>query len=127
MYFCLGYTAIGQRSPTAEPPEAKKKKKLDWRRCRYCFELATRADMKPPPRKRNKPDRSLNSESARQQSGNLVSKWQKTEQRKLLSGLKRLHRTGDRNGENEYAFLRKCVPTRSVVEVRSVSSRVYIK
>lgn len=74
--------------------------------------------MKPPPRKRTKPDRLLRPELAPQRAGKLACKWQRPEQRKLLSALKRLSKTAGPDRDIDYAFLRKYVPTRSVSEVQ---------
>ncbi|XP_036969034.1 snRNA-activating protein complex subunit 2 [Acanthopagrus latus] len=76
--------------------------------------------MKPPPRKRTKPDRNFKLYSSPQGSGNQVpKKWRRAEQNKLLNGLRRLSKTGG-NREIDYAFLTKYVPNRSVSEVRSM-------
>lgn len=72
--------------------------------------------MKPPPRTRTKPNRNLKP----QQSGRLVCKWQRAEQRKLLNALRRLSRIVGDNGDIDFAFLRKHVPTRSSTEIHFV-------
>ncbi|XP_076581409.1 uncharacterized protein snapc2 isoform X2 [Chaetodon auriga] len=76
--------------------------------------------MKPPPRTRNKPDRNLKPESVPKRSGKVVCTWQQAEQKKLLNALKRLSRTAAGDGDVDYAFLKKNVPTRSISEVHSV-------
>lgn len=81
--------------------------------------------MKPPPRTRTKPDRNLKPESAPQRSGKVVCKWQQAEQKKLLNALKRLSRTADGDEDVDYAFLRKCVPTRSMSEVTVTGGSVF--
>ncbi|KAK2852103.1 hypothetical protein Q5P01_008379 [Channa striata] len=70
--------------------------------------------MKPPPRARTKPNHNLDAE--------LVShrKFRRTEQRKLINALKRLSRTAGGNGDIDYAYLRKYVPSRSISEIQSV-------
>ncbi|XP_071334214.1 uncharacterized protein snapc2 [Trachinotus anak] len=76
--------------------------------------------MKPPPRTRKKPDRSLRPEPVRNRSGKLTCRWQKLERRKLLNGLKRLNNTVGGCGDIDYEFLRKQVPTRSTAEIQAV-------
>ncbi|XP_070849192.1 snRNA-activating protein complex subunit 2 isoform X2 [Chaetodon trifascialis] len=76
--------------------------------------------MKPPPRTRNKPDRNLKPESVPKRSGKIVCAWQQAEQKKLLNALKRLTRTATGDGDVDYAFVKKNVPTRSISEVHSV-------
>lgn len=76
--------------------------------------------MKPPPRTRVKPNRSLRAESVPPRPGKLACKWKRLEQRKLLSALHRLSRTTEATEDIDCAFLAKCVPTRSVSEIQSV-------
>ncbi|XP_073330546.1 uncharacterized protein snapc2 [Pagrus major] len=74
--------------------------------------------MKPPPRKRTKPDRNLKHDSVPQHSDKLVpKKWHRAEQRKLLNALRRLSRTGG-EGDIDHAFLTKYVPSRTISEVQ---------
>ena len=72
--------------------------------------------MKPPPRKRTKPDRHLNPEQAPQRSGTVV-KWQQAELRRLLNALKKLSGTAGALSDIDYALLTNSVPTRSIAEV----------
>uniref|UniRef100_A0A8C4EH45 Uncharacterized protein n=1 Tax=Dicentrarchus labrax TaxID=13489 RepID=A0A8C4EH45_DICLA len=72
--------------------------------------------MKPPPRTRTKPNRSLKHESVPRRSRKPAFKWQRVEQRKLLNALRRLGRTGG-TLDMDYASLRKYVFTRSISEV----------
>lgn len=74
--------------------------------------------MKPPPRARVKPNRSLSDSANR--SGKRASRWQQAEQKKLLRALQRLSRTTGAKGDIDCAVLAKYVPTRSVSEIHSV-------
>ncbi|KAM6960356.1 snRNA-activating protein complex subunit 2 [Tautogolabrus adspersus] len=66
--------------------------------------------MKPPPRKRSKPERSGTPEPV---------KWQRPEHMKLLSGLNRQCRTAKGTGDLDHSALKKYVTTRSVQEIQS--------
>ncbi|XP_060887416.1 snRNA-activating protein complex subunit 2 [Labrus mixtus] len=66
--------------------------------------------MKPPPRKRSKPERSAPPAPV---------KWQRPEHMKLLSGLKRQSRTTMGAGDLDPRDLKKSVKTRSVQEIQS--------
>lgn len=81
------------------------------------FVRAAIVEMRPPPRKRTKVDRSLKPESACQRSSKKVFKLQRTEQRKLLKELKRLNRSTGGSKEIDYPFLRKSLLNRSISEV----------
>ncbi|XP_034532824.1 snRNA-activating protein complex subunit 2 [Notolabrus celidotus] len=71
--------------------------------------------MKPPPRKRSKPERtSLQTNLMR--SG----KWQRGELRRLLTGLKKLSGSGMEPGDPDYSALKGHVKTRSVTEIQSM-------
>lgn len=75
--------------------------------------------MKPPPRKRSKPDRTLSSEpipSRRRVAG----QWLQVEQKKLLRALKTLNRNRGGLEDIDYVYLKKHVPTRSISEIQSV-------
>ncbi|XP_029382600.1 snRNA-activating protein complex subunit 2 [Echeneis naucrates] len=76
--------------------------------------------MKPPPRTRNKPERSLTFEPVSESSVKQNCTWQRPEQRKLLSGLRRLSRAGGRCGDIDYDHLSKQLPSRSVAEIQAV-------
>ncbi|CAJ1086477.1 snRNA-activating protein complex subunit 2 [Xyrichtys novacula] len=71
--------------------------------------------MKPPPRKRNKPERTQ-TESVHMRSG----KWQRAELRRLLAGLRTQNRNAAEHGDIDYSALKKQVKTRSETEIRSV-------
>lgn len=75
--------------------------------------------MKPPPRARVKPNRSLTGESVNP-SGKLAHRWQRAEQNKLLRALQRLSRTTGAKEDIDCAFLAKYVPNRSISEIQSV-------
>ncbi|CAK6977210.1 snRNA-activating protein complex subunit 2 [Scomber scombrus] len=76
--------------------------------------------MKPPPRKRTKPDRNLKPEQVPQRPGTVVSKWQQAELRRLLRALRKLSGTAGALSDIDYALLTKSVPTRSIAEIQSV-------
>ncbi|XP_028285095.1 snRNA-activating protein complex subunit 2 [Parambassis ranga] len=76
--------------------------------------------MKPPPRTRTKPDRNLKAVPARRSAGNSARKWQRPEQRKLLNALKVLRSSGRTQADIDYVYLKSCVPTRSLSEIRAV-------
>ncbi|KAK9524455.1 hypothetical protein VZT92_016850 [Zoarces viviparus] len=75
--------------------------------------------MKPPARKRTKPNRQLYLEPVRPPP-KVTRRWLQLEQRELLKALKisRSFTRGD--GDIDYDFLRKFVPARSISEIRSV-------
>ncbi|XP_049922907.1 snRNA-activating protein complex subunit 2 [Epinephelus moara] len=75
--------------------------------------------MKPPPRKRTKPTRNLSYEPLPPSRGK-SSQWQQVEQKNLLKALKRLGKTTSAQGDIDYDFLKKHVPTRSISEIQSV-------
>ncbi|KAG7224535.1 hypothetical protein INR49_014975 [Caranx melampygus] len=75
--------------------------------------------MKPPPRTRNKPDRSVEPGTPRQRSDNPVRQWGTPEQKKLLTGLKRLGKTAGKDREIDYAHLQKLLPSRSIPEIQA--------
>ncbi|XP_042368740.1 snRNA-activating protein complex subunit 2 [Plectropomus leopardus] len=74
--------------------------------------------MKPPPRKRKKPDRIY--QQSGPPSGKKSSQWQPGEQRNLLKALKRLGKTTLGKGDIDYDFLKTHVSTRSTSEIQSV-------
>ncbi|XP_074518075.1 snRNA-activating protein complex subunit 2 [Halichoeres trimaculatus] len=71
--------------------------------------------MKPPPRKRSRPERKL-PEPVPVKSG----KWQRFELIRLLSGLKRLGRTAMEDREVDCCALKEHIKTRSEREIRSM-------
>ncbi|XP_034066510.1 snRNA-activating protein complex subunit 2 isoform X2 [Gymnodraco acuticeps] len=73
--------------------------------------------MKPPPRKRNKKNLSIEPPSApRKGSGT----WQRLEQKKLLNALTELGKTNNVNEDIDCEFLRKHVRTRSISEISTM-------
>ncbi|XP_071373352.1 snRNA-activating protein complex subunit 2 [Centroberyx affinis] len=76
--------------------------------------------MKPPPRKRSKPERYLKPELILQHPRQRVCTWQRHEQQKLLAALRKLYKTAGSKDDIDYAFLKKLVPNRSVSEIHSV-------
>ncbi|XP_054457616.1 snRNA-activating protein complex subunit 2 [Anoplopoma fimbria] len=74
--------------------------------------------MKPPARKRAKPDRNLNPEPV-QAPRKVSCQWQRVEQRNLLKALKTFGRINRGNGDIDYAYLKKHVPTRPISEIQS--------
>ncbi|XP_004080053.1 snRNA-activating protein complex subunit 2 [Oryzias latipes] len=75
--------------------------------------------MKPPPRKRGKPNRPTPTEGPRKPP----RRWNKTEEKTLLNALQKLGRTALADGDTDnidYSFLGKRLPKRSVAEIRSV-------
>ncbi|KAJ4948062.1 hypothetical protein JOQ06_019603 [Pogonophryne albipinna] len=73
--------------------------------------------MKPPPRKRNKKNLSLEPPPApRKVSGT----WQRLEQKKLLKALTELGKTNNVNEDIDCEFLRKHVRTRSISEISTM-------
>lgn len=75
--------------------------------------------MKPPPRKRGKPNRPTPTEGPRKPP----RRWNKTEEKTLLNALQKLGRTALADGDTDnidYSFLGKRLPKRSVAEVPSV-------
>ncbi|XP_037614803.1 snRNA-activating protein complex subunit 2 [Sebastes umbrosus] len=76
--------------------------------------------MKPPPRNRTKPDRTVIPDPATSR-GHLSGQWPRVEQRILLKALK-THSRYTRGGldDLDYNYLRKHLPTRSITEITSV-------
>ncbi|KAM6894528.1 snRNA-activating protein complex subunit 2 [Lycodopsis pacificus] len=75
--------------------------------------------MKPPARKRTKPNRDLYLEPVRPPP-KVTRSWPQLEQRCLLKALKISRSFTRGNGDIDYDFLRKFVPARSISEIRSV-------
>lgn len=75
--------------------------------------------MKPPARKRTKPNRHLYLEPVRPPP-KVTRCWPQLEQRSLLKALKISRSFTRGNGDIDYDFLRKFVPARSISEIRSV-------
>nr|XP_043878214.1 snRNA-activating protein complex subunit 2 [Solea senegalensis] len=74
--------------------------------------------MKPPPRIRNKPNRSLT--QGQETRDKAFTKWQRAEHRKLVTALKTLSGKTGGHGDIDYNFLKKEVSTRSISEIHSV-------
>lgn len=76
--------------------------------------------MKPPPRTRSKPARSLDADPGLPRPCRVACKWQRPEQRRLLKALDCLNKTSGGLQDIDYAFLNESVPTRSISEIHSV-------
>ncbi|KAF7650357.1 hypothetical protein LDENG_00127300 [Lucifuga dentata] len=74
--------------------------------------------MKPPPRRRTKPDRFQTAANSNPQPAD--SRWRRAEQKQLLRALQELSKTAGGQAELDYGYLRQHVPTRSESEIRSV-------
>uniref|UniRef100_A0A8C3G5F1 snRNA-activating protein complex subunit 2 n=1 Tax=Cyclopterus lumpus TaxID=8103 RepID=A0A8C3G5F1_CYCLU len=75
--------------------------------------------MKPPARKRTKPDRNLNHDPP-QSPCTGTGQWRLVEQKNLLKALKTFYRVTGANGDIDYAYLKEYVPNRSISEIQSV-------
>ncbi|XP_047452925.1 snRNA-activating protein complex subunit 2 [Mugil cephalus] len=75
--------------------------------------------MKPPPRTRVKPDRFLKADPIRRRSRR-AAEWKRSELRKLHDALKKLYKDGGHQGDMDYSYLRKHVPSRTTSEIHAV-------
>ncbi|TNN41382.1 snRNA-activating protein complex subunit 2 [Liparis tanakae] len=79
--------------------------------------------MKPPARKRTRPDRNLSREPPRLKSPSpspWIRYWRVSEQRALLKALRTFSRIHGSSVDLDYAFVEKYVPSRSTAESQSV-------
>ncbi|KAL6118853.1 snapc2 [Pungitius sinensis] len=75
--------------------------------------------MKPPPRKRTKPERQRTPDPPKTPRQGPVQ-WQRTELKNLLKALQILYKKSAGNSDVDYDYLKKHVPTRSITELQTL-------
>ncbi|KAM8898475.1 uncharacterized protein snapc2 isoform 1-T1 [Spinachia spinachia] len=75
--------------------------------------------MKPPPRKRTKPERQRTPDPPPNARKGAVQ-WQRSELKNLLKALQILYVKSSGNGDIDFAYLKKHVPTRSITELQTL-------